>query len=150
MQVNNSGSCVKFIVVSDIKLQSAASKSAGKPQVARGHLHCTPASTANHDLSSGWAHTHTHTHSAIVRCMGNCEWAFLHEGGSTGSAVEPRGEMVHSGARGGDSSSRGARSRPHHRSGPLSSDKSRGPRFKAGAVVRGRRGTVSSTAPRSS
>ena len=82
---------------------------------------------------------------AVVQCRA-WEIAKGHSctrGGSTGSAVEPGGEMVHSGgprsARGGDSSSPGARSRPHHRSGPLSSDKSRGPRFKAGAVVRGRR-----------
>ena len=123
--------------MSNIKVQTAASKSASKPQVARGHLHCTPASTANHDLSSGRAHTQCQCNSAVV--PGKLRMGIPARGaGGSSSAVEPGGEMVHSrGARGGDSTSRGARSRP--RSGPLSSDKSRGPRFKAGAVVRGRR-----------
>ena len=57
-------------------------------------------------------------------------------GGSAGSGLGPGEKWGTAVARGGDSATR---SRPHHRSGPLSSDKSRGPRFKAGAVVRGRR-----------
>ena len=36
---------------------AAASKAPQTTGCKRGHLHCTPASTANHDLSSGRAHT---------------------------------------------------------------------------------------------
>ena len=70
-----------------------------KPQVARAHLHCTPASTANHDLSSGRAHTKYTVGSGggAVSCMGNCEWAFLHEG---------RQHRQRSGARGRNGSQR--------------------------------------------
>lgn len=65
-------------------LLAAASKAAQTTGCKRGgHLHCTLASTANHDLSSGRAHTlglsATLCGASALPCMGNCKWAFLHE-----------------------------------------------------------------------
>ena len=62
---------------------------------ARG-TYIAPASTANHDLSSG-RHQHTLAQCSAVGCMGNCKWEFLHGWRQRRQRAGPGGEMGHSG-----------------------------------------------------